>query len=67
MDFALRAFETSTGKELWKERLPIGSQGTPVTYLGAHGKQYLVLTVGGNRSSPTGDRGDYVFAYAIGD
>lgn len=65
MDFAIRAFETSTGKELWKGRLPIGSQGTPVTYLGANGKQYLVLTVGGNRSSPAGDRGDYVIAYAV--
>ena len=65
MDFALRAFETSTGRELWKGRLPIGSQGTPVTYLGADGKQYIVLTVGGNRSSATGDRGDYVIAYSV--
>lgn len=65
MDFYLRAFDSISGHELWKGRLPIGSQGTPVTYMGEDGKQYIVLTVGGNRSSAAGDRGDYVIAYAL--
>lgn len=65
MDFYLRAFDSTSGQEVWKGRLPIGSQGTPVTYIGGNGKQYIVLTVGGNRSSATGDRGDYVIAYAL--
>ena len=30
---ALRAFDTRTGRELWKGRLPSGGQATPMTYV----------------------------------
>lgn len=63
-DYYLRAFDTATGKELWKQRLPVGSQGGPVTYKSPKtGKQYVVISAGGARQSP--DRGDYVIAYAL--
>ncbi|HEX8480241.1 MAG TPA: membrane-bound PQQ-dependent dehydrogenase, glucose/quinate/shikimate family [Telluria sp.] len=63
-DFYLRAFNAATGAELWKARLPVGSQGGPVSYRSARtGKQYIVVTAGGARQSP--DRGDYVMAYAL--
>ena len=63
-DFYLRAFDSATGKELWKGRLPVGSQGGPMTYVSAKtGKQYVVITAGGARQSP--DRGDYVIAYTL--
>jgi len=63
-DYYLRAFDSATGKEVWKQRLPVGSQGTPMTYQSAKtGKQYIVLMAGGARQSP--DRGDYVIAYAL--
>ncbi|TBU92715.1 glucose/quinate/shikimate family membrane-bound PQQ-dependent dehydrogenase [Phytopseudomonas dryadis] len=63
-DYYLRAFDSGTGKEIWKQRLPVGSQGTPMTYVSPKtGKQYIVLTAGGARQSP--DRGDYVIAYAL--
>ncbi len=63
-DFYLRAFDTGNGKEIWKARLPVGSQGGPMTYVSPKtGKQYILLTVGGARQSP--DRGDYVVAYAL--
>ncbi|ELI8126395.1 PQQ-binding-like beta-propeller repeat protein [Yersinia enterocolitica] len=65
-DYYLRAFDSATGKEVWKARLPIGSQGGPMTYLSPKtGKQYIVITAGGGRQSP--DRGDYVIAYALPD
>lgn len=65
-DFYLRAFDSRTGKELWKGRLPVGSQGGPMTYRSpTTGKQYVVITAGGARQSP--DRGDYVMAYALPD
>ncbi len=32
MDDYLRAFDTETGKELWKGRLPAGGQAMPMTY-----------------------------------
>jgi quinate dehydrogenase (quinone) len=61
-DYYLRAFDSSTGKEVWKARLPVGSQGTPMSYV-LNGKQYIVISAGGARQSP--DRGDYVIAYAL--
>lgn len=63
-DFYLRAFDSRTGNELWKARLPVGSQSGPMTYVSPKtGRQYIVLTVGGARQSP--DRGDMVTAYAL--
>ncbi|WP_336743774.1 membrane-bound PQQ-dependent dehydrogenase, glucose/quinate/shikimate family [Aureimonas altamirensis] len=63
-DFYLRAFDGRTGKELWKGRLPVGSQGGPMSYVSpASGKQYVVVTAGGARQSP--ERGDYVIAYTL--
>jgi quinate dehydrogenase (quinone) len=63
-DYYLRAFDTANGKEIWKGRLPVGSQGGPMTYT-ANGKQYIVITASGARQSP--DRGDDVIAYALPD
>jgi len=63
-DYYLRAYDSSNGKEIWKARLPVGSQGGPMTYQSARtGKQYVVVTAGGARQS--NDRGDYVIAYAL--
>lgn len=63
-DYYLRAYDAGTGKEVWKVRLPVGSQGTPISYKStADGKQYIVISAGGARNSP--DRGDYVIAYAL--
>ncbi len=65
-DYYLRAFDSATGKEIWKARMPVGSQGTPMTYKSSKtGKQYIVISAGGARQSP--DRGDYVIAYALPD
>ncbi|CAG8863669.1 Quinate/shikimate dehydrogenase (quinone) [Pseudomonas fluorescens] len=63
-DFYLRAFNSGNGEEVWKARLPVGSQGGPMTYVSPKtGKQYVVITAGGARQSS--DRGDYVMAYAL--
>ncbi|VUS55067.1 Quinate/shikimate dehydrogenase (quinone) [Klebsiella spallanzanii] len=63
-DFYLRAFDTANGKEIWKSRLPVGSQSGPMTYVSPKtGKQYIIINAGGARQSP--DRGDYIIAYAL--
>ncbi|WP_051417787.1 membrane-bound PQQ-dependent dehydrogenase, glucose/quinate/shikimate family [Roseomonas gilardii] len=63
-DFYLRAYDSRTGREVWKSRLPVGSQGGPMTYASPKtGKQYVVVTAGGARQSP--QRGDYVMAYTL--
>jgi quinate dehydrogenase (quinone) len=65
-DYYLRAFNSANGEEAWKARLPVGSQGGPMTYVSPKsGRQYVVITAGGARQSP--DRGDLVIAYALPD
>jgi len=63
-DFYLRAYNSRTGEEIWKSRLPVGSQSGPITYRSEKtGKQYVVIFAGG---SPHSDkRGDSVIAYAL--
>ncbi len=63
-DYYLRAMASATGEELWKGRMPVGAQATPMTYVSPRtGRQYVVIVAGGARQSP--DRGDHVIAYSL--
>jgi quinate dehydrogenase (quinone) len=63
-DYYLRAYDTRTGKELWKWPLPVGASATPMTYISPKtGRQYVVVSVGGAAHSP--DVGDYVMSFAL--
>ncbi|WP_033728143.1 membrane-bound PQQ-dependent dehydrogenase, glucose/quinate/shikimate family [Pseudomonas parafulva] len=65
MDYYLRALDSHTGQLLWKSRLPVGSQATPISYQGSKtGRQYVVVTAGGAQG-PGKARGDYVIAYRL--
>lgn len=63
MDNYLRAFDTATGAELWKARLPAGGQATPMSYVWK-GRQYVVIAAGGHARAGT-KIGDEVVAYAL--
>lgn len=63
MDNYLRAFDSDSGKELWKYELPASGQATPMTYT-LKGKQYLVIAAGGHGKLGT-KQGDYVIAFAL--
>ncbi|UJJ32526.1 membrane-bound PQQ-dependent dehydrogenase, glucose/quinate/shikimate family [Halopseudomonas maritima] len=63
-DFYLRAYETATGRELWKGRLPTGTQAFPITYQGTDGQQYVVVSASGARGNPV-QWGDYIIAFAL--
>jgi quinoprotein glucose dehydrogenase len=64
-DKFLRAFETSTGRELWRARLPAGGQATPMTYWSsASGRQFVLIATGGHGGLLT-TPGDTLVAYAI--
>jgi quinoprotein glucose dehydrogenase len=64
LDYYVRGYEVSNGREIWRSRLPAGGQATPMTYLGADGRQYLLVVAGGHGSLGT-KAGDDVIAYAL--
>jgi quinoprotein glucose dehydrogenase len=64
LDNYLRAYDVTSGKQLWEARLPAGGQATPMTYLGDDGRQYVLVAAGGHGSLGT-KAGDYVLAYAL--
>lgn len=64
VDNYLRAYDLTTGEQIWEERLPAGGQATPMTYLNSKGEQMVVLVAGGHGSIGT-TFGDYVIAYKL--
>jgi quinoprotein glucose dehydrogenase len=46
-DSRFRAFNARTGREIWSTLLDAAGHATPATYLGANGKQYVVIAAGG--------------------
>jgi quinoprotein glucose dehydrogenase len=48
LDAAIRAFDVTQGRELWKGKLPASARATPMTFLGPDGKQYVVIASGGH-------------------
>lgn len=48
LDRQFRAFDVETGRELWRTPLPAGGKATPMTYVGADGRQYVVIAAGGD-------------------
>jgi quinoprotein glucose dehydrogenase len=40
------AFETKTGKELWREKIPYRNTANPMTYRTKSGKQFIVMATG---------------------
>jgi len=65
MDNFLRAFDTDTGKELWKGRLPAGGQALPMTYLAGNArKQFVVIAAGGHGKLGT-SLGDSLVAFSL--
>ena len=64
MDGFFRAFDARNGKVLWRDKLPQPAHGTPTTYLGRDGKQYVVVGANGGSyiRSPASDE---VIAYTL--
>ena len=63
VDDYLRAYDLTSGRQLWEARLPAGGQATPMTYT-AGDKQYVLIVAGGHGSVGT-KPGDYVIAYTL--
>jgi quinoprotein glucose dehydrogenase len=59
----LRAYNSATGNETWRGRLPASANATPMTYV-VGGRQYVVIAVGGKSFLPEG-QSDTVIAFAL--
>jgi quinoprotein glucose dehydrogenase len=64
LDENFRAFDMSTGTELFKSKLPAAGYATPATY-SVDGKQYVVIACGGGKLGT--DSGDAYVAFALPD
>lgn len=76
MDSTFRALDLRTGKVRWKADLPGSAHATPISYMGADGRQYVAITVpnptwrfprptGPAALQPADDLGGYIIAYAL--
>ncbi|MBZ7920852.1 glucose/quinate/shikimate family membrane-bound PQQ-dependent dehydrogenase [Ensifer adhaerens] len=63
VDDYLRAYDLTTGRQLWEARLPAGGQSTPMSYA-VGDKQYVLIVAGGHGSVGT-KPGDYIIAYTL--
>jgi quinoprotein glucose dehydrogenase len=63
VDRQLRAFDIETGREVWSAPLPAGGKATPMTYLGADGRQYVAIAAGGDGGGF--GRDDALVAFAL--
>ena len=59
-DRKFQAFDKATGKLLWETTLPGFASSTPCTYK-SNGKQYIAVSVAGNKESPAGS----IMAFAL--
>jgi quinoprotein glucose dehydrogenase len=65
LDYYVRAYDVTTGRQLWEDRLPAGGQATPMTYRSAQsGRQFVVVVAGGHGTLGT-KPGDAIIAYAL--
>jgi quinoprotein glucose dehydrogenase len=65
LDYYLRAYDLTTGRVLWRARLPAGAQATPMSYWSSASKRQFVIAVAGGHGSLGTKLGDSVIAYAL--
>ncbi len=64
-EHAFRAYDTETGRILWKARLPAGGNASPSTYWSAQSaRQFVVIAAGGHAAMLSGSS-DQLIAYAL--
>jgi len=61
----LRAFDTATGRELWRGELPASGHATPMTYQSAGGRQFVLIAAGGHPKISEEKLDDAIVAFAL--
>jgi quinoprotein glucose dehydrogenase len=64
-DFRFRAFATATGEKLWEIKLPSSIEATPITYLGADGRQFVTVVSTGGSLTGSDVTSDEIISFAL--
>ena len=64
-DFRFRAFATATGEKLWELKLPSSIETTPITYMGADGRQFVAVVSTGGGLTGSQVTNDEIIAFAL--
>ncbi len=64
-DFRFRAFATATGDQLWEIKLPASIEATPITYMGADGRQFVTVVATGGSLTGSEVTNDEIIAFAL--
>jgi len=64
-DFRFRAFATATGEKLWEIMLPSSVETTPITYMGADGRQFVTVVSTGGGLTGSEVTNDEIIAFAF--
>ncbi len=64
-DFRFRAFATATGDKLWEIKLPSSVETTPITYMGADGRQFVTVVSTGGGLTGSEVTNDEIIAFAL--
>ena len=64
-DFRFRAFATATGEKLWEIKLPSSVETTPITYMGADGRQFVTVVSTGGGLTGSDVTNDEIIAFAL--
>jgi quinoprotein glucose dehydrogenase len=64
-DERFRAFDKTTGQEIWQARLPASGFATPMTYVGKKTKQQFVVIAAGGGNKYSNNYSDALVAFAL--
>jgi quinoprotein glucose dehydrogenase len=64
-DFRFRAFATATGEKLWEIKMPSSTETTPITYMGADGRQFVTVVSTGGGLTGSVVTNDEIIAFAL--
>ena len=64
LDPWLKAYDSTTGKLLWRGELPTSARSTPMTFVGPDGRQYVVIAAGGH-DVPAAKLSDALVAFSL--
>jgi quinoprotein glucose dehydrogenase len=65
LDGFLRAFETRTGREVWKAHLPTGARATPLIFVTESGRQMVAIAAGGHDGVPMSPIDTKIVVFAL--